>query len=104
MSLEKALKALMNLGLTQTEGRVYVYLAKKGSHAEKDLAQALTISDQHLRQTLNNLQKKGFVTSKTEDQAIYIAVPLEKIIDNIVKVKIEAAQRLEQDKEILFFT
>ena len=99
MSLEKALKALMNLGLAQTEARVYIYLAKKGSHAEKDLAKALTISNRHVRQSLNSLQKKGFVTFKTEDRAIYIAVPLERVIDNMVKVKTEAAERLEQDKE-----
>jgi sugar-specific transcriptional regulator TrmB len=98
VSLEKALKALMNLGLAETEAQVYIYLAKKGSHAEEDLAKVLKISNQSLRQILNNLQKKGFVIPKTEKQIIYIAVPLERIIDNIMKIKIEATQRFEQDK------
>ncbi len=89
----------MNLGLAQTEARVYVYLAKKGSHVEKELAKALRISDQNLRRSLNNLQKKGFVTSRTKDQTIYIAVPLEKVIDKIVKVRTEVTRRLEQDKK-----
>ncbi len=89
----------MNLGLAHTEARVYVYLSKKGSHIEKDLAKVLRISGQHLRQSLNNLQEKGFVTSKTKEQTIYIAVPLEKVIDNIVKVRTETTRRLEQDKE-----
>ncbi len=99
MSLEKALEALMNLGLTETEAQVYIYLAKKGSYAREDLAKALTISNQHLCQILNNLQKKGFVTLKTEEQDIYIAVPLEQVIDNIVSEKKQTAQRLEHDKE-----
>ncbi len=89
----------MNLGLAQTEAQVYVYLAKKGSHTEEDLAKALRISIQHLRQSLDNLQNKGFVTRKTERQAIYNAVPLERVIEEIVKVKTQAAQRLEEEKE-----
>jgi sugar-specific transcriptional regulator TrmB len=99
VSLEKALKAIMKLGLAETEAQVYIYLAKKGSHAEEDLANALTISNQHLRQILNNLQNKGFVTFKTEEQGMYTAVPLERVIDNLMKNKIEVIQRLEQDKE-----
>ncbi len=89
----------MNLGLAQTEARVYIYLAKKGSHTKEELAKVLSISNQHIRQSLNNLQRKGFITSKTENRAIYIAVPLERVIDNMVNAETEAAERLEQDKE-----
>lgn len=99
MSLEKALKALMNLGLSLVDAQVYVYLSKKGPHAEKDLANALKTTDQQLCRSLRNLQEKGFVTSKTEHQTIFIAVPLEKVIENIVKAKTEETQRIEQDKE-----
>ncbi len=88
----------MNLGLAQTEAQVYVYLAKKGSHTEEDLAKALRISVKHLRQSLDNLQNKGFVIC-AERQAIYNAVPLERVIEEIVKVKIQAAQLLEEEKE-----
>jgi len=102
VSLEKAFEALMNLGLAEIEAQVYIYLSKKGSHAQEEIAKALTISNQYLRQILNNLQKKGFVILKTEEHDIYIAVPLERVIDNIVKVKTEAAQRLELEKEKFF--
>ena len=99
MSLEKALKALKSLGLMETDAQVYVYLAKKGPHGEKDLVNALKTTDQQLCRSLINLQEKGFVTSKTENQTIFTAVPLEKVIDNIVKAKTEEVQRVEQDKE-----
>ena len=104
MSLKKALNAIINLGLAETEAQVYIYLAKKGSHAEEDLANALTISNQHLRQILDNLQNKGFVTFKTEEHGMYTAVPLERVIDNLMKIKIEFLQRLEQDKEKILST
>ncbi len=100
--MEKALTALMNLGLAQTEARVYIYLAKKGSHTKEELAKVLSISNQHVRQSLNTLQRKGFITSKTINRAIYVAVPLERVIENIVKVETEAAKRLEQEKEKFF--
>jgi len=99
VSLEKALKALMSLGLNLTEAQVYVFLAKKGPHEEKQLAYALNASDQQLCKSLRNMQKKGFVTLKTENQTVFIAVPLEKVIDNIVKAKTEETERMEQNKE-----
>ena len=99
LSLEKALKALKSLGLMETDAQVYIYLAKKGPQGEKDLVNALKTTDQQLCRSLINLQEKGFITSKTENQLIFTAVPLEKVIDNIVKAKTEEAQRVEQDKE-----
>jgi sugar-specific transcriptional regulator TrmB len=99
LSLKLALKALKSLGLTDMDARVYVYLAKKGPREETALAYALNATDQQLCQSLKNLQEKGFVTSKSENQTVFSAVPLEKVIDNIVKAKTEATQRIEQDKE-----
>jgi sugar-specific transcriptional regulator TrmB len=99
LSLEKALKALMNLGLTQMDSQVYVYLAKKGPHGEKDLVYALNTTDQQICRSLRNLQEKGFITSKTERQTVFTALPLEKVLENMLKAKTEETRRMEQDKE-----
>ena len=99
MSLEKALKTLMTLGLSLMDAQVYVYLEKKGPHPEKDLADALKTTDQQLYTSLSSLQEKGFITSTIENQLVFSAVPLEKVIDNIVKAKTEEALRIEQEKE-----
>ncbi len=89
----------MSLGLTQLEAQIYVYLAKKGPREEKDLAHALETTDEELCRSLLNLQENGFVTSKIEHQTIFTAVPLEQVIENIVKAKTEETQRMEEEKE-----
>ena len=89
----------MSLGLTEMDAQVYIYLAKKGLHEEKDLAYALNADDQQLCCSLRNLHEKGFVILKTENQTFFVAVPLEEVIDNIVKTKTEETQRIEQEKE-----
>jgi sugar-specific transcriptional regulator TrmB len=99
VSLEKTNKALMLLGLTETDSIVYVYLAKKGPHEKNNLAYALNADDQQLCCALKNLQEKGFVTVTSEKQTVFVAVPLEEVIDNIVKGKTQETQRMEQDKE-----
>ena len=99
LSLEKALKALMNLGLTQMDAQVYVYLAKKGPHGEKEIVCALKTTDQQLCRSLRNLEEKGFITSKTERQTVFTALPFEKVLENILKAKTEETQRMEQAKE-----
>jgi sugar-specific transcriptional regulator TrmB len=99
VSLEKALRALMSLGLSLMDAQVYIYLEKKGPHGGEELVYALNANERQLWLSLSNLQGKGFVTSKTENQTLFIAVPLEKVIDNIVKARTKEVQRIERDKE-----
>ncbi len=99
MSLEKALKTLMTLGLSLTDAKVYVYLAKQGPHEEEELVHALNANDQQLWRSLRTLQNKGFVTSKTKNQTFFIALPLEEVINNIVKAGTEEAQLMKRARE-----
>jgi len=100
VSLEKALTALINLGLNPMDAQIYVFLAKKGPHEKSQLANALKTTDKQVCHSLRNLQEKGFVISKTEHQTIFIAVPLEKIIDNVVKTKTKEVQHLNKIEKL----
>ena len=95
------LDTLVSLGLTRLDAQVYVFLTKKGPQAENYLASAMKITEQQLHLSLKNLHEKGFITSKTENQTVFSAVPLEKVIDNIVKAKTEETQRIQQYRESL---
>jgi sugar-specific transcriptional regulator TrmB len=99
LSLKLALKALKSLGLTEMDAQVYIFLSKKGPHEKNNLAYALNADDQQLCCALNNLQEKGFVTITTENRTVFVAVPLEEVIDNILKAKSQETQRIERDKE-----
>jgi sugar-specific transcriptional regulator TrmB len=101
LSLERALETLVNLGLTQTEAQAYVFLAKTGPQDGRDLANALKITEQQLYLTLKTLQNKGFINSTLKRHVIFSVVPLEEILNNLIKAKTEEAQRLRQNKEDL---
>jgi sugar-specific transcriptional regulator TrmB len=101
LSLEKVLKTLVSLGLTQMDAKVYVLLAKRGPIKATDAAKALKISKQRIYPIIKSLQSKGIVNSTLERPARFSAVPFEKVLDLFVKAKIEQAQRIQQNKDTL---
>jgi sugar-specific transcriptional regulator TrmB len=101
LSLERALDTLVSLGLTQTDAQVYVFLAKKGSQREKDLADALKLTKHQLCRSLENLEAKGMVNATLEPTARLTAVPLEKVLDFFMKVATEQAKALQASRKEL---
>ena len=93
------LETLAGFGLKQSDARIYVFLAKKGPHTGKDLCNALTMSQHQVYQCLRNLENKAIVTATSEHPASFSAVPFEKVLDILVKAKLEEAERTRQDKD-----
>ena len=99
LSLDRVLDALVGLGLTLTEAQAYVFLAKKGPHKGKELADALRLTRQQLYPCLKNLQGKGLVNCTTKRHVVFSAVPLEKVLDMLAKARMEEAELLRQNRE-----
>jgi sugar-specific transcriptional regulator TrmB len=99
LSLDLALKALMNLGLSQVDATVYVYLSKNGPSRAEAVVRGVGIRSQQVLRSLRTLEVKGFVTSKNANQTVFSAVLLEKIIDSIIRTKTLEAKRLEENKQ-----
>ena len=99
LSLELALKVLNSLGLTEMDAQVYVYLAKKGPHEEKDLATALKLTKRQLFFSLENLVAKGMVSSSPERSVKYSAIALEKVLDQYLKTRKEQVKVLKASKD-----
>ena len=99
MSQEKIVKTLTNLGLTNLEATVYIYLAKRNPQKAKDIAAALNLIKQRVYPTIKKLQSKGIVTSTLERPARFSAVPFEKMLDLCVKAKVEEAQSVHRNKD-----
>jgi sugar-specific transcriptional regulator TrmB len=104
LSLELALKALKSLGLKELDAQVYVYLAKKGTHGEKDLANALKLTKQQLYCSLESLKAKGMVSVTIEHPVRFCAISLEKVLDLLMKTMMEQAKALQANKEELLYT
>jgi sugar-specific transcriptional regulator TrmB len=98
MSLERVLRALESLGLSNIEARIYVFLEKSGSHEDVDIAQALKVNTKKLISSLKKLQDKKLVKASDQQTVEFSAVPFEKAIDLLIEVKKEQAQNLQEKK------
>ena len=101
MSLERVLKTLEGFGLSRMDAKVYVYLAKKGPKKGRELANALQVTKQQLYPSLKNLKNKGVVTASLERPALFSAVAFEKVVELLIKIKVEQAKAIKETKEEL---
>ena len=101
LSLELVIDTLVSLGLKRIDAEVYIFLAKKGPHRGKAIANALKITKQQLYPSLKNLQNRGIVKSTLKRPALFSAVPIEKVLSTFLKTRTEENQRMIQNKEQL---
>ena len=98
MSLKRIFKALENLGLSQKEAQIYVFLEKNGAQKNRDIAKALKMRTNELIISLKNLQDKKIVRVSAQHIAEFSAVPFKQAIDFLIEVKKEKAQSLQERK------
>jgi len=89
----------MNLGLSEIEAEVYVFLAAAGAQNGLSIAEALKLKRQQLYRSVKSLQGKGLLNVTVKRASRFSAVPFEKALDLLVKARLEKAQRIEQKKE-----
>ena len=99
LNLEPVNKALMNLGLSETDAQVYIYLAKKGPQTGENIAKTLNINIQQANSCLKNLQTKGIANTAFTRFACFFAVPFDKVIDIIAKTKKLEGRNMQKNKE-----
>lgn len=101
MSLERVFKALVSLGLSQLDARVYIFLATKGSKKARKVAATLEINRQQVYRIMKRLQNRGIIIVKNEHPAEFSALPFEEALNLLMKVKEKKAQALQEEKEKL---
>ena len=98
MSLKRVLETLVSYGLKPSDVKIYIFLAKKGPHNGRELCNILTMPKHQIYQCLRNLQAKGIITATPERPALFFAVPFEKVLEILVKTKLQEAERTQQEK------
>ena len=104
MSLKLAMEALKSIGLTETEAKVYVYLAKEGPLEEKELANTLKLTNNQLTISLEMLLAKGMVNAIPESSTKYFAIAFEKVLDQFMETTKKQAKDLQASKEEILST
>jgi sugar-specific transcriptional regulator TrmB len=93
-------KVLTNLGLTSSEARVFLALARMGPSKVTSISQSSGIHRTHLYEVLKSLESRGFV-EKQLDSGIYLAIPLNEAAQFLVRDRQQEISKLESEiKEI----
>jgi sugar-specific transcriptional regulator TrmB len=96
---EETIKSLLKeIGLTDKETEVYIFLAKRGALKGVEITKRLKKHKAQIYNILKNLQTKGLVESTLEFPARFTAIPLETAIDLNIKAKRDAAALIENTK------
>jgi len=99
LSLERILKALVSLGLSQTDAEVYIYLATEGPTKARNITNSLTINERQVYRSLKRLQNKGITIADGERPFEFSAVPFEDVLDLLMEIKKEQAQALQESRK-----
>jgi len=102
LSLERIFKALVSLGLSQTDARVYIHLATKGPAQARNIVKVLTINNRQIYRSLKRLQDKGVIIANNEHPVEFSALPFEEVLDALIKLKKEQAQAIKKRRKELF--
>ncbi len=95
------LKKLVNLGLTQHEAEVYIFLSRKGRSTAREITAANGVSKAQVYRNLKNLQSKGLVEAAIELPTKFTAVSIEKVLNLFVRTKKAEVISIEKNKRDL---
>ena len=99
--MEAVSRVFSNIGLSDKEARVYLYLSKKGATKAREISHALNIDRVQLYRILKELQKRGMAESTFGYPASFVAVSFEKVLDCLIRTKRDEAKGLEASKDDL---
>jgi sugar-specific transcriptional regulator TrmB len=98
MSREWIIKTLIELGFSQVEAEVYVFLTQVGPSNGREIATSLNLYKQKLYRNLKRLKCKDCIRATSERPARFSAVPIEEVLDQFMKTKEERAERLQASR------
>jgi sugar-specific transcriptional regulator TrmB len=90
---------LGKLGLSQTDAKVYIYLAVNGPNKARAIVDYLKVNRGQVYKSLRCLENKGATISSNEHPIRFSAVPFEDVLDILMKIKKEQAKLLQESKE-----
>jgi HTH-type transcriptional regulator, sugar sensing transcriptional regulator len=102
LSEENIKRILRDFGLTDTEGEVYLFLAKRDAIKGTELARQIKKDKAQTYHILKSLQSKGLVQSTLEAPVRFTPVPFEKVVESTIKAKRDEAARIEGLKQELY--
>lgn len=101
LSLNRIFKALIDLGLSENQVKVYIFLETKGSKKATRLANELEINRKHIYRILKCLQKRKIIKASNEIPAYFIAIPFKEALSLLIHCKKKNAKKAQKNKNDL---
>lgn len=98
MSLERVVRAVMGLGLSEFDAQVYVFLALNGPQTAKQIADSMKRGEQQVYRSLRSLKENNVAVASGEVPAVFSAACFEKVLDLLSIKKAGQAKALEKVK------
>ena len=89
----------MSVGLSETDARVYVYLASKGPDKAGSIVDNLKMSKQQIYRSLKHLQDKRIVFADRKNQDVFSALLFEKALELLIETEEEKTEILQETKK-----
>ena len=96
LSLERVFKVLVSLGLSETDARVYIFLALKGPKKAGSIVGSLKINKQQIIRSLKKLQNKGLITPIPENQNAFSAMPFKEALELLIKTEKKQTEKMQK--------
>lgn len=101
MSEKIVLETLKQLGLTERDSEVFIFLGKRGPTIARDMQRILPMNKAQLYRSLKNLQSRGMVENTLEYPARFSAISFDQVLDLFIKTKKAETRRMEENKPAL---
>ncbi|PVX26470.1 MAG: hypothetical protein CW716_05880 [Candidatus Bathyarchaeum sp.] len=101
MSLGRILNALVGLGLSETDSRVYIAIAVRGPMTAKTLVKEMRINKQQLYPILKKLRNKKIINVTETRPSVISALPFEEVLEILINHKIEKSKEIIGNKKEL---
>ena len=92
-------KSLSKFGLSKNEAKVYVYLAKFGEQKAHKISRSLSLHRTETYKILKRLEEKSLVCRILAKPIRFVAVPIDKALENLIQDKKRSISHLEEEKK-----
>lgn len=101
LSEEPVRKILRNIGLTEKEIEVYIFLAKHGALKGAEIAKLTSTDNAEVYRILRSLQNKGLIEATLESPTRFLTIPFDRVLDSFIRGKRNEVALVENAKEDL---
>jgi sugar-specific transcriptional regulator TrmB len=101
LSVKRIKGALVNLGLSETDAEIYIYLYTNGSNNARNIICNLDLGKGQAYRSLKRLQLQRITTSSGGFPSVFSAVSFELVLDLLLNAKKEQINSLKASKGLL---